>query len=211
MQFANQIMKENKILILIGLLSIIFILGGILNRTLDYNHFGTVSDWIMIVVTIATAYYLYETLQSQKRVQRDQEKINNMHALQIRKSFKPEFTISPVVRRADNCTFSIKIINHPMQSLRIRSEKYFTILRNEFPKKIDKLFEFYISRITPDENALEFKIENIFPSAELEHKIIEFSCSFQDQFGFDYSTTLAISFYGQTFKSTATKTPDVYL
>ncbi len=35
---------------------------------------GTVSDWVMIGVTAATAYYLYQTLQSQRETQDLQQK-----------------------------------------------------------------------------------------------------------------------------------------
>lgn len=211
MHFTNQIMKENKVLLLIALLAITFISGGILNRTLDHHHFGTIGDLIMIMVTTVTAYYLYETLQSQKTVQRDQEKINSMQALQIRKSFKPEITVSIPVRRAEHCTFSIKIINHPIQSLRIISERYYTILRNEMPKNVDNRFEYFFPKITPDERHLEFTIENIVPSTEISHTIIEFECNFQDQFGFNYSTTITITYSNQTYQTKRSKTPDVYL
>ncbi len=52
---------------------------------------GTVSDWVMIVVTSLTALFLYNTLRSQKDVQKAQNKLLEIEQLRLREDFKPLF------------------------------------------------------------------------------------------------------------------------
>lgn len=50
---------------------------------------GTVSDWVMILVTIVTAYFLYKTLQSQKDVQGTQNKLLQIEQIRLKTDVKP--------------------------------------------------------------------------------------------------------------------------
>jgi hypothetical protein len=66
---------------------------------LQAEVWGTVSDSAMILVTIVTAYYLYQTLQSQKIVQEAQSRItiigNERYRNEHLPVFKLECTHSP--------------------------------------------------------------------------------------------------------------------
>lgn len=50
---------------------------------------GTISDWVMVSVTTITAYYLYQTLKSQKEVQQIQNELFKIESLRFRESIKP--------------------------------------------------------------------------------------------------------------------------
>lgn len=67
------------------------ILKGIF--TLSGNTWGTVSDWVMVLVTITTAILLLKTLESQKEVQRLQQKSFLIDNENIRESKMPRFMI----------------------------------------------------------------------------------------------------------------------
>jgi|GEM_PF-4439396 len=54
---------------------------------------GTVSDWVMIFVTMVTAYYLYRTLQSQKIVQEAQSQITIIENERYRNEHLPVFDL----------------------------------------------------------------------------------------------------------------------
>ncbi|HVW97057.1 MAG TPA: hypothetical protein VHA56_13890 [Mucilaginibacter sp.] len=55
---------------------------------------GTVSDWVMIVVTTITAYFLYKTLRSQKDVQKAQNKLLQIEQVRLREDYKPALKYS---------------------------------------------------------------------------------------------------------------------
>lgn len=57
----------------------------------DPNVWGTVSDWFMVSVTVITAYYLCQTLNSQKNVQKTQNKLFEIENLKFKESVKPIF------------------------------------------------------------------------------------------------------------------------
>ncbi|TDS17263.1 hypothetical protein [Sphingobacterium paludis] len=68
----------------------------------DPEIWGTVSDWMMIFVTLSTAVFLYVTLQSQKDVQRDQNKIFKMEEFKYLRSIKPSLSIHSSHRHSWN-------------------------------------------------------------------------------------------------------------
>jgi hypothetical protein len=55
---------------------------------------GTVSDWIMIIVTTITSYFLYNTLKSQKEVQQAQNKLLEIEQIRLREDFRPNLKYS---------------------------------------------------------------------------------------------------------------------
>jgi len=60
--------------------------------TFDPNVWGTIADWFMAGVTTITAYYLYQTLNSQKEVQETQNKMFQIESLKFKESVKPLFS-----------------------------------------------------------------------------------------------------------------------
>jgi len=55
---------------------------------------GTASEWVMIIVTMITAYFLWKTLKSQKEVQETQNKLLKIEHLRLREDFKPKLSYS---------------------------------------------------------------------------------------------------------------------
>jgi hypothetical protein len=55
----------------------------------DPDIWGTVSDWFVAIVTSITAYYLYQTLKSQKEVQETQTKLFEIEKTRFLESIKP--------------------------------------------------------------------------------------------------------------------------
>jgi hypothetical protein len=51
---------------------------------------GSVSDWVMILVTAVTAYFLYNTLKSQKEVQQAQNELLTIEQIRLKEQFKPK-------------------------------------------------------------------------------------------------------------------------
>lgn len=89
--------NENLALILVGLFIISLIVFIV---TIASNHpwmpfkfnpeeFGTVSDWVMVIVTLVTAVFLYQTLRSQMTVQRDQNRISKIEELKYIREIRP--------------------------------------------------------------------------------------------------------------------------
>lgn len=73
---------------------------------MDVNDFGpfqadvwgNVGDWVMIIVTIVTAYYLYQTLNSQNETMYLQKRITDIELHRHRLSIQPKFEVSFVRR-----------------------------------------------------------------------------------------------------------------
>lgn len=55
----------------------------------DPVTWGTVSDWVMVFVTILTVIFLYKTLQSQKDVQQMQNELFRIESVRFHESIKP--------------------------------------------------------------------------------------------------------------------------
>jgi hypothetical protein len=53
---------------------------------------GTASEWVMIIVTTVTAYFLWKTLQSQKEVQETQNRFLKIEQLRVKEAFKPKLS-----------------------------------------------------------------------------------------------------------------------
>ena len=58
---------------------------------------GTASEWVMICVTLTTAYFLWQTLKSQKEVQQTQNRLLKIEQLRIKEDFKPNLKYSRIV------------------------------------------------------------------------------------------------------------------
>jgi hypothetical protein len=68
------------------------------------DTWGTVSDWVMIIVTFATAILLLCTLNSQKNVQRIQTELFRIESIRFRESIKPilNFSLSKFQMKSSN-------------------------------------------------------------------------------------------------------------
>jgi len=63
---------------------------------LDPEIWGTVSDWVMVIVTTFSIYLLYTTLKSQRDVQKMQNELFRIENVRFRESIKPilKFSLS---------------------------------------------------------------------------------------------------------------------
>ncbi len=71
---------------------------------------GTVSDWLMVVVTAITAFFLYKTLKSQKEVQHTQNELFKIESIRFRESIKPLLKYSASVDKLKPGDESKKIL-----------------------------------------------------------------------------------------------------
>lgn len=79
----------------LGLCALIYVSNDIVpdRSKLPANVWGTISDWMMILITIVTAVLLLLTLKSQKKVQDDQRLMFQLEQKKHRNSIKPAFDI----------------------------------------------------------------------------------------------------------------------
>jgi hypothetical protein len=61
---------------------------------LDPTIWGTISDWVMVLVTVLTLFFLYRTLQSQKDVQKMQNELFRIESVRFKESIKPTLKYS---------------------------------------------------------------------------------------------------------------------
>lgn len=80
------------------------------------NIWGTVSDWVMIIVTTITAYFLWRTLKSQKEVQQTQNRLLKIEQLKVKETFKPNLKCSRV-----DIGVKIPDINKSIVSIAVRN------------------------------------------------------------------------------------------
>src|SRR5690606_797931 len=81
---------------IIGLSALIYVCNDTIpnNLKLPAEVWGTVSDWMMIFITVVTAVLLLLTLESQRKVQDDQRLMFQLEQKKHRDSFKPSFEFS---------------------------------------------------------------------------------------------------------------------
>ena len=129
---------------------------------------GTVSEWVMVVVTGFTAYYLYQTLQSQKEVQKAQNRLLEIEQVRLRKQFESKLQYSlcqtaeiPQEIRNDVISIAVKNIsenpalnfnvkyplNKKIEIVNIRPHPIDLISNKEFP-----ILHFLIK--SPDRNSI---------------------------------------------------------
>ncbi|MDP4239652.1 MAG: hypothetical protein Q8904_09325 [Bacteroidota bacterium] len=82
---------------------------------------GTVSDWVMIAVTFATALLLLLTLKSQKKVQQTQNELFRIEKIRFKESIKPmlKYSVSKDQAKSDNKNrklLTIEVINETSSS-----------------------------------------------------------------------------------------------
>jgi|GEM_PF-5301439 len=115
---------------------------------------GTVSDWIIVLVTACTGLFIYLTLRSQTKVQSLQQELLKIEKFRYRKQFEPEFIITSHSEWTSEpqkkliVSLSIQLTKNTAYSIRI-------------VKKADKVFESYYKHIDEIKvNNIEFLAEN---------------------------------------------------
>lgn len=207
---------ENSALILVGLSMIVFIiiivssLTSILPKTwrFDPDAYGTVSDWVMVIVTLITAVFLYQTLRSQMTVQRDQEKINLLTAYDIRNRYKAEIELTNPQEQpgtiSDISRWTFEVKNNDALNILITTNAEHTV--NSYGSSTtqkDKFFSSYISMVNAndsfsltliDKERFEYIDQKANDSENKFHDWISFDVMYKDNFKFTYIKRFVISF-----------------
>ncbi|WP_286732845.1 MULTISPECIES: hypothetical protein [Sphingobacterium] len=218
--------NENLALILVGLFIISLIVFIVLIASnhpwmpfkFNPEEYGTVSDWVMVIVTLVTAVFLYQTLRSQMTVQRDQEKINRLTAFDIRARYKAEITVEnpqllPLTPFSfDYLTFSI--VDNNALDIQISSIAKFKVDNFEASyKTVGDKYIAHISMIMKDKKLrLAIIDEKVLQTLSLLkstdkmnrfEELIRFDLIYFDNFEFQYSKTFIFSY--NNFTSTLEK------
>lgn len=84
------------VMFIIGLSALIYVCNDTIpnNLKLPAEVWGTVSDWMMILVTIVTAVLLLLTFESQRKVQEDQNLLYELEQKKYLATIKPFFTVA---------------------------------------------------------------------------------------------------------------------
>ncbi|SEL23514.1 hypothetical protein [Parapedobacter koreensis] len=116
----------------------------------DANVWGTASDWVMIFVTAITAYYLYQSLKSQREIQLMQQKVTKIEEYDYLMKIKPNFKISidrSTIKPKNlsgpqivNCLAILEAENHTAINVKVLIRTY---INNELQAEYDESFDRY--------------------------------------------------------------------
>jgi len=116
----------NGLIIIFGTCALIYVLNIITpdRLKLDPAIWGTVSDWLIIILTLLTAIFIYKTLKSQYEVQKMQLEITNIELHKFRDLLRPEINVS--FQEFDSITnrinFKISVLNRSLKNPRFISQ-----------------------------------------------------------------------------------------
>lgn len=109
---------------------------------------GTASDWVIIIVTATTAYYLYQSLKSQRKIQRMQQKVTKIEEYDYLMKIKPDFEITidrskvspknPSGPQSVNCLAILQAINHTAINVKVLIRTY---INDELKAEYDEAFD----------------------------------------------------------------------
>lgn len=124
----------------------------------EYAVWGSVSDWIMIVVTGLTAYFLWRTLESQKEVQQAQNLLTKIEHARYRREIEPRFELlKPEIEiyaegeqlQAPLVIFAFKLNNN--QALDVKIEVKLVGKNSQKRWRFDELTKYYDKVLALDE------------------------------------------------------------
>lgn len=110
------------IMFLIGVCALIFVGNDIIpdESKLSSGVWGTVSDWVIIIITLISAILLLLTLKSQIEVQKDQNVLHNIEVKRFRKQHIPHIYFTPqhlkFTKIEDLYILEIQMFNHKNKS-----------------------------------------------------------------------------------------------
>jgi len=98
----------------------------------DVEIWGTVSDWIMLLITLVTAYFLYKTLESQKEVQKIQIDLYKIENIRFKESIKPllNFSIKKGKTKMENRSFFLLEIKNDSEGIALEFKIHFPETKN---------------------------------------------------------------------------------
>jgi hypothetical protein len=120
-------MKPQTITIVVAIILIITITSAILIPNKEHfgpfpgEVWGTVSDWMTVIVAGFTAFFIWRTLQSQLEVSRTQRDLLEIERLKFRNQFNVQLEVSGGNTWDGKNTIwvNLKALNHPARNIRI--------------------------------------------------------------------------------------------
>lgn len=175
-------------------------LNMVINNSMIFFNplvWGTVSDWVVVLVTALTARYLWKTLQSQLKVQELQGKITLIENDRYRQEHVPKF--------------KFKIIDHELTKDSNGVSAWFLIsieLTNNIAYKVDLKVLPWTSGMVFKQNVdvvqdfvqvgfqEKLRVDTLTPTGEFDMSNGEFSCVllFSDPAGNNYRHVATITF-----------------
>lgn len=198
-------LSVGAIMFFIGICALVYVYNDIMPQTskLPVTIWGTVSDWVMVVITIITAVLLLLTLKSQKEVQENQAKINKLGMYDIRNKYLPKIVIDQQhlinhyydIKTLGQINFIIK--DHNAQQITIKSTLEF---EPYFEGKIYQKENYFCQDISmiPINKNFPFRFDlslviKFLESAPANNKsstdffpYVEIAFEYHDNFGFKY-------------------------
>lgn len=91
----NLVLSASAGMLIFSICTFIYIYNDIFPDTEKFNAdvWGTVSDWMIIAVTVVTAVFLYRTFASQQEIQKMQQKLTDIEDFKFRNELLPSFEI----------------------------------------------------------------------------------------------------------------------
>ena len=203
-----KILLGSSVMFITGITALFFSSFDLFSITLNPEKWGTISDWVIVLITLLSAIFLLLTLDSQRKVQEDQEKINRYNALDFRNKHKAEIFNDESINFKDlfSCLRYFHFIVKDNNALKLNikspvklefSHQYSIVENNE-----DEKYNYYISAIFKDEKfrlevnkdyALKFLKEN--NSNEITDKLfIVVEITYEDNFNNVYSKGFEVYF-----------------
>ncbi|WP_312697487.1 hypothetical protein [Sphingobacterium mizutaii] len=217
------------IMFIIGISSLIYVYNDILPQSskLPVSIWGTVSDWVIVFITIVTAVLLLLTLKSQKEVQADQAKINKlgMYDIRCKHSARFDMMITDFVNYEELSLIKIFVSNAMALDVTISMDVDHEIptFRDVKKEVHSKIFDSYIQAI-PKDCEFIIKIDNEIAKKTIEliknyeliipsdfHPFCNINIFYKDNSGFDYIKRFRLMVDPQRRRINVDKTNDMYL
>ena len=150
----------------------------------DSDVWGTVSDWVMVIVTALTALFIFKTFRAQLKVNKDQAELLNIERIKLREQFKTEIAISGgnTWVSVNTVWLNIKTVNHNAYNIKI----------SNVPAKLsdpNKRLQFELLKIENWENIIEKVVE--YSDLKSNYNIL---LKFEDENDIKYSQTISGTF-----------------
>ncbi len=188
MKNENFKLVKTGLLILLGLSVLINVGNNVIPTRYQFNPeiWGTVSDWMIIFITLVTAVFLYKTLRSQQGTQELQANLLKIELQREKTRVMPVFSIKPrfeekdmyfEIALNDNIAREVEFTFTFLHSLKVTTNEEINLKHDLLPGKTDFNICWHIN-------------EKPFDLSTVEVKIL---VSFQDIHGYKYEQKILTS------------------
>lgn len=162
--------------------------SDLFNLPFQAEVWGTASDWLMIVITIASLWYIRNTLKSQQEVQRQQTQITEIESKRARRDIRPKVDLEFLGKEAATEIYGVK----RMYALSISSSPAFEICFEfaHLPESLLYTIKFYPRHyISEAFGSINIEVNGF----EDNWRMIVFKVYFKDEDGGQYERQFNIS------------------